>query len=317
MSGEKVQGTVKWFSNKKGYGFVKPVEGSPVEADDIFVHQSAIHSDGYRTLDQGWTVEFTIGHDDSGKIKAENVTGVGGGPCTGPRSNPRRRKERKEKAEGGGTTGGGENNDAAESKEESEDHKEETPKNGGSKENGASSKNKKRTGRGRPGGGSGGGGGRGSGGDRGNKAPQSHWHSVLSSDVKAALGGKVISTNTGTIDISVGTARVKLGTRGYASMATADARLAEGSFTCGEDGQAVFTWKRCIIFDMGAAEWKLIDESSTDLLSSLSLADDGVTAVGSDETAATLWGDGPTDPKTALESNGFEMRRVVLTPKKR
>ena len=46
---EKVKGSVKWFSNKKGYGFITPVEGSPI-TDDIFVHQSAIHSEGYRTL---------------------------------------------------------------------------------------------------------------------------------------------------------------------------------------------------------------------------------------------------------------------------
>ena len=46
---EKVQGSVKWFSNKKGYGFITPVEGSLI-TNDIFVHQSAIHSDGYRTL---------------------------------------------------------------------------------------------------------------------------------------------------------------------------------------------------------------------------------------------------------------------------
>ena len=46
---ERVKGSVKWFSNKKGYGFITPVEGSPI-TEDIFVHQSAIHSDGFRTL---------------------------------------------------------------------------------------------------------------------------------------------------------------------------------------------------------------------------------------------------------------------------
>lgn len=42
---------------------------------------------------------------------------------------------------------------------------------------------------------------------------------------------------------------------------------------------------------------------------------DAVTNVKPDETALTLWGDVPTDPRTALEANGFLMRRVVLTPK--
>ena len=45
----KVQGTVKWFSNKKGFGFITPGEGSPT-SEDIFVHQSSILSEGYRTL---------------------------------------------------------------------------------------------------------------------------------------------------------------------------------------------------------------------------------------------------------------------------
>ncbi len=49
---EKVQGSVKWFSNKKGYGFITPAEGSPV-SEDIFFHQSSIHCDGYRTLVRG------------------------------------------------------------------------------------------------------------------------------------------------------------------------------------------------------------------------------------------------------------------------
>jgi cold shock CspA family protein len=45
----KVRGSVKWFSNKKGFGFITPADGSPI-TDDIFVHQSSIHCDGYRTL---------------------------------------------------------------------------------------------------------------------------------------------------------------------------------------------------------------------------------------------------------------------------
>jgi len=46
----KVQGTVKWFSNQKGYGFITPTsENSPTE-EDVFVHQSGVVSEGYRTL---------------------------------------------------------------------------------------------------------------------------------------------------------------------------------------------------------------------------------------------------------------------------
>ena len=46
---EKVQGSVKWFSNKKGYGFITPAEGGTI-TEDVFVHQSSIFCEGYRTL---------------------------------------------------------------------------------------------------------------------------------------------------------------------------------------------------------------------------------------------------------------------------
>jgi cold shock CspA family protein len=56
----KIQGSVKWFSNKKGYGFITPAEGSPI-SEDIFVHQSSIHCDGYRTLvSGGWVVAVLL-----------------------------------------------------------------------------------------------------------------------------------------------------------------------------------------------------------------------------------------------------------------
>jgi len=49
------KGTVKWFNNQKGYGFITPESGS-----DVFVHLSAIQEDGYKTLDEGQEVEFEI-----------------------------------------------------------------------------------------------------------------------------------------------------------------------------------------------------------------------------------------------------------------
>jgi CspA family cold shock protein len=49
-------GTVKWFNNAKGYGFVKADE----KEDDVFVHFSAIDMDGYRTLKEGQKVQFEI-----------------------------------------------------------------------------------------------------------------------------------------------------------------------------------------------------------------------------------------------------------------
>jgi cold shock protein len=61
------QGTVKWFSNEKGYGFVARPDG-----DDVFVHFSAIQGEGYRTLTEGQTVEFDIVEGPKGK-QAANV----------------------------------------------------------------------------------------------------------------------------------------------------------------------------------------------------------------------------------------------------
>jgi CspA family cold shock protein len=63
----KEQGKVKWFNNKKGFGFIERASGG-----DVFVHYSAIVSDGYKTLKEGDTVEFTITQGPKG-FQAENV----------------------------------------------------------------------------------------------------------------------------------------------------------------------------------------------------------------------------------------------------
>ena len=52
---ERLTGTVKWFNSAKGYGFIAVEEGP-----DVFVHYSQIRGDGYRTLDEGQQVEFTL-----------------------------------------------------------------------------------------------------------------------------------------------------------------------------------------------------------------------------------------------------------------
>lgn len=61
------KGTVKWFNNSKGYGFISREEG-----DDVFVHFNAIQGDGYKTLDEGDEVEFEIGQGPKG-LQATNV----------------------------------------------------------------------------------------------------------------------------------------------------------------------------------------------------------------------------------------------------
>jgi len=64
---ERITGTVKWFNASKGYGFIEQPEG-----DDVFVHYSALQSEGYRTLDEGQQVEFDLEHGPKG-LQASNV----------------------------------------------------------------------------------------------------------------------------------------------------------------------------------------------------------------------------------------------------
>lgn len=69
MSTQKqVNGTVKWFDPRKGYGFLITESG-----EDVFVHYTAIQTDGYKAVRDGQKVTFDIGHDDTGRTIAENV----------------------------------------------------------------------------------------------------------------------------------------------------------------------------------------------------------------------------------------------------
>lgn len=66
--GVRLRGKVKWFSNKKGYGFITSEAGK-----EIFVHHSAIHGKGYKTLNDGQEVEFEVRKGSRGD-QAVNVT---------------------------------------------------------------------------------------------------------------------------------------------------------------------------------------------------------------------------------------------------
>jgi len=85
-SGSVYTGTVKWFDSVKGFGFVVPSDGSA----DVFVHQSAIYKDGFRSLAEGESVEYKLTQKDNGRTQAIDVTGPGGAYVQGapPRANP-------------------------------------------------------------------------------------------------------------------------------------------------------------------------------------------------------------------------------------
>ena len=65
---ETVKGTVKWFNEAKGYGFLSQADG-----EDIFVHYTAIQGNGFRTLKEGQEVEFNVDRGPKG-LQASNVT---------------------------------------------------------------------------------------------------------------------------------------------------------------------------------------------------------------------------------------------------
>jgi len=66
-----VRGTVKWFSDSKGYGFITAEDGS----GDVFVHHSAIQGEGFKSLAENDVVEFEVEEGDKGR-KARNVVKV-------------------------------------------------------------------------------------------------------------------------------------------------------------------------------------------------------------------------------------------------
>ena len=65
------QGTVKWFNDEKGYGFISPDEGG----EDLFVHHTGIAGSGFKSLDEGAKVEYEATRGKKG-MQAENVTPV-------------------------------------------------------------------------------------------------------------------------------------------------------------------------------------------------------------------------------------------------
>ena len=67
---EKIQGTVKWFDNVKGFGFIEREGGK-----DVFVHHTAIKSDGFRKLEEGQRVEFVVTEGQKGP-QAQDVVAL-------------------------------------------------------------------------------------------------------------------------------------------------------------------------------------------------------------------------------------------------
>ena len=67
---ERIIGTVKWFNGSKGYGFIEREDG-----DDVFVHYSSIQGSGFRNLEEGQRVEFSVENGPKG-LQAAEVVGM-------------------------------------------------------------------------------------------------------------------------------------------------------------------------------------------------------------------------------------------------
>jgi cold shock CspA family protein len=182
---DKTKGTVKWFSNRKGFGFITPIgasentEGEPTE-DDIFVHQSGIvmeTKESYRTLKDGLEVAYEIITDDNGKLKAVNVTSADGTACPPPE--PRERRRRKKKSAAG--EGDAETSDGAAEDETGE----EKPK----EKRAPRKKNDK-------------------------KPAEPSWDADLEESVKEGLESRNIKIVAGKTFLAIGDARLKLGSGG-------------------------------------------------------------------------------------------------------
>jgi CspA family cold shock protein len=76
-------GTVKWFNDAKGFGFIEPEAGG----EDIFAHFSAIQMEGFRTLKQGGRVQFEIVQGPKGQL-AQNISAIDVGDETAPVESP-------------------------------------------------------------------------------------------------------------------------------------------------------------------------------------------------------------------------------------
>jgi hypothetical protein len=197
----------------------------------------------------GFSVEFESIIDENGKLKAQNVTASDGTPCPGPE--PRERRRRRKKNEGssaesaeetGGETGGEKSDDGGEDKDKKEKSRRRR-KNGKKPEDGNT------------------------------KPPAKSWYDDLDESVQKSLESRSIKVDSGRVFITVGGARIKLGTGGYTALAHANGIIAEGTYTHDEAGKVAATWNSVLKYD--GTEWKAsaVDEESDALVTEISLAD--------------------------------------------
>ncbi|XP_061632741.1 protein lin-28 homolog A [Phyllopteryx taeniolatus] len=95
-------GLCKWFNVRMGFGFLSMTSRDGVQLDepvDVFVHQSKLHMEGFRSLKEGEPVEFTFKKSSKG-LESQRVTGPGGVHCVGSERRPKGKKVQKRRSKG-------------------------------------------------------------------------------------------------------------------------------------------------------------------------------------------------------------------------
>lgn len=201
---------------------------------------------------EGAPVEYEIEKEESGKLKAINVTAPGGASIKPPKRE-RKRLPRKGKEEGA-------NGDEAEAEVAADD---EADADGAKEGGGAGRSNGRRK------------------GGRSRKTPDGEvktaepkprvppFHDVINEEAKNSIKAKGVDLGRKmTVDVAFGDLRIKLGQGGYAGLASAKGTIGEGTYTCDDNGLISFTWERCLAFADG--KWTSADVGT--LVGSLSLA---------------------------------------------
>lgn len=175
----------------------------------------------------GFEVSFEKITDESGKVKATNVTAADGSPCPANERKPRRNNRKKKE--------GGED-EAGEAGASGDDEK---PKKGGRNRRRRNGKKDSED------------------GDKPEYEKPKTWYDNLEESVQKSLEDRKINAKGGRAFVSVGDARYKLGTGGYAALAHAVGLLAEGTYTSSADGKISISWTHVMKHDAGSNEWNL------------------------------------------------------------
>lgn len=257
--------------------------------------------------------------DDGGKLRCQNVTAVGGGPCEVPNREDRRKRKKKVKKEGGGgdeksgdeggkseDEGGAATTDdeaGGDNKNSNKNKKKKKPRN--KKKNGAKGGEEKKEDEDGKKGAAGGGAG---------KKGKKRFDEGFTEEVIEAMKEKKLDMRQATILVAIDNARLKFGPDGYAALCHADGIMAEGTFTCDESANVAITWRNVLKYEDDA--WKpsdpLSNTSNGSLVSAFNWKDEKVQGLKALETPESLWGEGKADPTDALQSNNFQMRKCFL-----